>query len=117
MASVPRLRRTFMASATTSGPMPSPPITASLIVRSATAVPYWSIALRWRNPIGARAWLASAARWLTCRSLSAGRGWRSGIWRRARLRRLTSVCRARSIPVRPVCLVVPLVVPLGMLAQ
>src|SRR5271165_1007869 len=56
MASVSRARRTLMASATTSGPMPSPPITASRMFRAATAVPYWSnpVSRQYRGPLPSR---------------------------------------------------------------
>src|SRR5271170_1123932 len=36
-------RSTLSASATTSGPMPSPPMTASLIVREPMPEPYWRV--------------------------------------------------------------------------
>ena len=49
MASVPTARSTLMASATTSGPIPSPPITASRILRAATAVPYWAVSAAWQD--------------------------------------------------------------------
>src|SRR5215469_1021325 len=42
MATVPRARSTLMASPTTSGPMPSPPITASRMLRWATPLRYWA---------------------------------------------------------------------------
>src|SRR5580658_1135288 len=38
-------RSTLRASATTSGPMPSPPMTASLIVREPMPEPYWRVGL------------------------------------------------------------------------
>ena len=37
-------RSTLSASAVTSGPMPSPPTTASLMVRELMAEPYWRVA-------------------------------------------------------------------------
>src|ERR1035438_10267597 len=37
---------TLSASATTSGPIPSPPITASFIAGDAMGVPYWSLLVR-----------------------------------------------------------------------
>src|SRR5215471_9390232 len=38
-----------MASVTTSGPMPSPPMTASLMLCATTAVPYFPVAATWQE--------------------------------------------------------------------
>src|SRR5882757_669057 len=62
--------RTLSASATTSGPMPSPPITASLIAEDAMRVPYWPTAAGDSPPLSRRsraiwrAWVAGVARTL-----------------------------------------------------
>src|SRR5690242_12254141 len=55
-------RSTFSASATTSGPMPSPPTTASLMVREAMPEPYWRARLAASPPLSRRSsatWTAS----------------------------------------------------------
>ena len=62
---LPAAWRTLSASATTSGPMPSPPITASLIAEDAMRVPYWPAAAGDAPPLSRR----SRA---TCRACAAG---------------------------------------------
>src|SRR6516165_3954741 len=68
-------RRTLSASATTSGPMPSPPMTASLIVGEPMPEPYWRV-----GPAGGVPGAAAAAPPLsrrssaTCTALMAGSG-------------------------------------------
>src|SRR5438034_10106556 len=60
-------RSTFSASAVTSGPMPSPPTTASLMVRELMPEPYWRVRLAVGGVAcalaagGAAAWGAAAA--------------------------------------------------------
>src|SRR5215469_16156320 len=68
-------RRTFSASATTSGPMPSPPMTASLIVREPMPEPYWRVGPAVGVPGAAAAAPPLSRRSsATCTALMAGSG-------------------------------------------